>query len=312
MSVAFVIVVAVLIGVVVFLWRLTRPTGSEIRGDRLRWKRGVRYTLVLTLLIIAALSVWASVIEPNRLVLKQETIRIESCPPALDGLRIAVISDVHAGSPFIDENKLQRIVATVNGQQPDLVVILGDFLVRTSWHATHMEPEVIAENLKGLRAPLGVFAVLGNHDWWGPGRRMWKALDAVGIRVLENESASISRQGQEFSVVGLSDLWTRPQKVNDTLVNVPASNPVIAITHNPDIFPKVPASVTLTLAGHTHGGQVNFPILGRLVLPSDYRYAAGHVQEAGHHLFVTTGIGTSIFPVRFRVPPEVVLLTLTR
>lgn len=312
MGLAFLIVVAVLIAVVVFLFRLTRPTGSEIRGDRSRWKKRVRYALVVTLFIIAGLGVWASVVEPNRLVLKQETIQLNSCPPALDGLRIAVISDIHAGSPFINENKLQHLVATVNGQQPDLIVILGDFLVRTSWHATHMEPEVIAGNLKGLSAPLGVFAVLGNHDWWGPGGRMWQALTAVGILVLENEGVEISRQGQVFSVVGLSDAWTRPQKINDTLMTVPAGNPVIALTHNPDIFPKIPASVTLTLAGHTHGGQVNFPILGRLVLPSDYRYAAGHVQEAGHHLFVTTGIGTSIFPVRFRVPPEVVVLTLTR
>jgi hypothetical protein len=141
---------------------------------------------------------------------------------------------------------------------------------------------------------------------------VWRALEDVGIRVLENDVAVVQRQDQEFWLAGLGDFWTRPQRINETLMKGPAGKPLIALTHNPDIFPRVPGSVPLTLAGHTHGGQVNFPVLGRLVLPSQYRYAAGHVQEAGHHLFVTTGIGTSIFPVRFRVPPEIVILTITR
>jgi predicted MPP superfamily phosphohydrolase len=93
---------------------------------------------------------------------------------------------------------------------------------------------------------------------------------------------------------------------------VPSGELIIALTHNPDIFPEIPPNVELTLAGHTHGGQVDFPLIGRIVVPSDYgqRYAAGHVEERGKHLFVTTGIGTSIFPVRFRVPPEIAVLTL--
>jgi len=278
----------------------------------IRHKRYLKISLGGLFLILVGLGVWAFLIEPNRLVVNQQAIQLESCPAALDGVRIAVISDIHAGSPFIDENKLQRIVATVNQQQPELIVILGDFVVRTTWHGKHMEPEVIANNLQGLHARLGVYAVLGNHDWWGDGRRMWRALEAVGIRVLENDVAVVRRQDQEFWLAGLGDAWTRPQKITSTLSEVPAGKPLIALTHNPDIFPRIPASVALTLAGHTHGGQVNFPILGRLVLPSEYRYAAGHIQESGHHLFVTTGIGTSIFPVRFRVPPEVVILTIKR
>ena len=112
--------------------------------------------------------------------------------------------------------------------------------------------------------------------------------------------------------VGLADLWTRPQRIQETLNKVPYGSTILAITHNPDIFPRLPQNVQILLASHTHGGQVNFPIIGRPIEPSDFgqRYAAGHIFEDGHHLFVTTGIGTSILPIRFRVPPEIVLLTI--
>jgi predicted MPP superfamily phosphohydrolase len=100
--------------------------------------------------------------------------------------------------------------------------------------------------------------------------------------------------------------------ITSALARVNNGAPIIALTHNPDIFPSIPARVALTIAGHTHGGQVAFPIIGRLIVPSDYgqRYAIGHIVEGSKHLFVTSGVGTSIFPVRFRVPPEISLLTI--
>jgi predicted MPP superfamily phosphohydrolase len=121
-------------------------------------------------------------------------------------------------------------------------------------------------------------------------------------------------RNSSFWLAGLADLWTRPQHIGQTIAKVPQGKPVIAMTHNPDIFPHLSPSVQLLLAGHTHGGQVNFPLIGRPIEPSDFgqRYGAGHVFENGHHLFVTTGIGTSILPIRFRVPPEIVLLTIVR
>ena len=113
-------------------------------------------------------------------------------------------------------------------------------------------------------------------------------------------------------MVGIADLWTRKPDVESALHQVESNDPVLLITHNPDIFPDVPRRVSLTLAGHTHGGQVNLPVAGRLVVPSKYgqRYAIGHIVEDGRHLFVGGGVGTSILPVRFRVPPEVVIITL--
>jgi predicted MPP superfamily phosphohydrolase len=113
-------------------------------------------------------------------------------------------------------------------------------------------------------------------------------------------------------VVGIADLWTRKPDIEGGLHQVEIDDPVLLLTHNPDIFPGVPQRVSLTLAGHTHGGQVNLPVAGRLVVPSKYgqRYAFGYIVEDGRHLFVGGGVGTSILPVRFRVPPEVVILTL--
>lgn len=269
--------------------------------------------MLAVFLLIVCTGVWGFLIEPNRLVVKQETIVIKSWPQELSGLRIALISDIHAGGPFIDEKKLQQIVATTNALNPDLIVMLGDYMSQNTWHGHEIAPEVIAANLKQLRAPLGVYGVLGNHDWWYNGEKVRRAFDAEGIRILEDDVVEVKWRQGSFWLVGLADKWTRRQHIPETIAKVPAGSPIIALTHNPDVFPQVSTAVPLLLAGHTHGGQVNLPLIGTPITPSDYgqRYAAGHVFENDHHLFVTSGIGTSIMPVRFRVPPEIVVLTLS-
>lgn len=265
----------------------------------------------LALSLVFAL-IWTFFIEPNRLVVNEETIQIENWPASADKIRIAILSDLHVGSAYIDEAKLQLIVSKVNQAQPDLIVLLGDFIADGRGNI-RVEPETIAENLKGLRAPLGVFAVLGNHDWWYNGERVSRALEGVQIRVLENDVARIEQNNQTIWLAGLGDMWTSQPDVNGTLAKIVDASPIIVLTHNPDVFPQIPSSVALTLAGHTHGGQVCLPLIGRPQVPSDFgqRYAAGHIEENNRHLFVTTGIGTSIYPVRFRVPPEIVILTVT-
>lgn len=262
---------------------------------------------------MGVLGVWSLVIEPNSLVIHRETIRLNQSAAALNGLSIAVLSDIHAGGPFMDEDKLREIVARTNELKPYFIVILGDLMVRDNWSNKPIDPEVIAGIFKDLRPEGYVYVVLGNHDWWYDGERVRQALQKVGIKVLENEVAPVVDADSTLWLAGLADSWTRQQKIEETLAQIPQGHTVIALTHNPDIFVKIPRSVALTLAGHTHGGQVNLPLVGRLVVPSDYgqRFAAGHIVEDGKHLFVTTGIGTSIFPIRFRVPPEIVLLTFS-
>ena len=264
--------------------------------------------------MLAGAFIWGFFIEPDRLVLHQETIQIQNWPGELSGLRIALIGDLHTDNRFINEKKLQRIVELTNAQNPDLIVLLGDYIQggrRES--ANRVEPEVTAAQLKYLRAPLGVYAVLGNQDWWYNGEKVRHAFDDCGIPILENDVKELNWHGESFCLAGLADLWTRPQHVAETIAKAPPGETVIALTHNPDIFPNVPPSVPLLLAAHTHGGQVNIPLIGTPVVPSRFgpKYTAGHVFESGHHMFVTTGIGTSIMRVRFRVPPEVVILTVS-
>ena len=261
---------------------------------------------------LSFLGLWAFVVEPNRLLVNEETIGMKSWPSGLNGLRIAAVSDIHAGSPFIDDNKLRLLVERTNATRPDLIVLLGDYMVRDSWHSSQMKPEQIAQALKSLHAPLGVYAVLGNHDWWFDVSHVRAALEANGIKVIDNDVVRLEKNGLAFYVVGIADAWSLTDDITGTAIRVPTGEPAIALTHNPDILPRLPPAFLLTLAGHTHGGQVNLPFIGRRIVPSEFgqRYAAGHVEEEGKHLFVTTGVGTSVFPVRFRVPPEIAVLTL--
>jgi predicted MPP superfamily phosphohydrolase len=277
-----------------------------------RKKRTVLITAAVLVLIPVLTGVYAFLIEPNRLVVKEETIELANWPSGFQDLKIAVISDLHVGSPFIDADKVHYIVWKINQAKPDLVVLLGDYMIQDVVGGGQVEPEVIAENLKGLRARHGVYAVLGNHDWWYDGPRVLRALEAVGIRVLDDDVHKIERGDQAIWLAGLRDVWTGRSDVAGALRKVTDDSAIVALTHNPDLFVNIPPRVILTLAGHTHGGQVNIPFFGRKKVPSIYgqRYAVGHIFENDHHLFVTTGVGTSIIPVRFRVPPEIVILTL--
>lgn len=261
---------------------------------------------------IVGLGVWAFLIEPNRLVIHYANIVVSSPKADSRPLRIAAIGDIHAGSPFINTSKLKRLVALTNREQPDLIVLLGDYMVRDKFYQSRMDPEISAGVLKDLRAPLGVFAVIGNHDTWFDSPRVTRAFEAVGIPVLENDVRELHFGNRSLWLVGLADAQTNRHDIRGTLAQVPDGASTIVLTHHADTFVELPARVNLTLAAHTHGGQVNLPFVGRLVVPSQYgqRYAAGLVKENGKTMFVTTGVGTSIIPVRFRVPPEIAVLTV--
>jgi len=313
MTIASIIAVAVVLGSLLLLVReLRRSPGPRQWGRTPKWKKRIRVAAAAILVLLASLIFWAFVIEPNRLVVHQQTIQIHNWPKELSGLRIAVISDVHTGAPFINNRKLQQIVELTNQQNPDLIVLLGDYMSPNSWHSQRVEPEVTAAGLKTLSAPLGVYSVLGNHDWWYNGEKVRHAFEQNEIPVLEDEVAEIKWHDKSFWLAGLADLWTRPQHISETVAKAPPGATIIALTHNPDIFPRVPQSVPILIAGHTHGGQVNIPLIGTPIVPSRFgaKYTSGHLFENGHHLFVTTGIGTSILPVRFRVTPEIVILTI--
>ena len=275
----------------------------------MRRRRLWRSILLLLLFFASAAALWAFWIEPARLTVDEQRIplRWDRGP-----LRIAVLTDLHIGSPFNGLEKLQQLVARTNAARPDLICILGDLVIQGVKGGRFVPPEQIAAGLGQLHAPLGVVSVLGNHDAWLDHARVRAALEQNRIRILEETAVRIDRPAGAFWVAGVSDFWTGPHDVEKALAAVKDDAPVILLTHNPDVFPAVPERIVLTLAGHTHGGQVRLPLLGRPVVPSQFgqRYAAGHIVEGGRHLFVATGVGTSILPVRFRVPPAVAILMI--
>jgi uncharacterized protein len=256
----------------------------------------------------AAVAVYAGWIEPRRLVTVHRRLELPGWPRALDGLRLGLLSDLHGGAPYAGPQAIARAVARLNDEAPDVTLLLGDYIDAHPLWGGRIAPELIARELSVLEAPLGVYAVLGNHDWKQAGEDMWRALQNAGIEVLENRVM----QTGDIYVAGLADIRSRRPDLPGALAGVPAGAPVLLLSHDPDVFPFVPDWVALTLSGHTHGGQVAIPLLRRPAIPSRYgeRYARGHVIEDGRHLYVTSGLGTSGLPVRFLAPPEVVVLEL--
>ncbi len=277
-------------------------------------RRSAQPATAATMVVVAGAALaWRALWhEPRHGRLRRRTLRLPRWPDALAGLRVAVISDLHAGAPHVDEPRIARLVAAVNRCRPDLVVLLGDFVDPEVKLGSPVTVEAVAGRLAALRAPHGVIAVLGNHDWRYGGPRVAAALRAGGIEVLEGAAV---RAGPLW-VAGLADVRTRVLDVEvalgAALADVPAGAPVILLSHDPDVFPSVPERVALTLSGHTHAGQVAIPRLRRGAIPSGYgeRYAHGHVVEDGRHLFVTAGVGTTGWPVRLLAPAEVMVLEL--
>jgi predicted MPP superfamily phosphohydrolase len=244
-------------------------------------------------------------------------------------LRIAVLTDLHFGEPFVSLERLERIVSSTNALLPDLICLLGDFEPGHRFISREVPRADWARALTKLKAPLGVHTVLGNHDWWADAEAQSRrstvtlaarALMDAGLPVYENEAVRLVKDGKPFWLLGLGDQIAYHHRgigfegrddLAGTLALVTDASPILLLAHEPDIFAKLPPRVALTLSGHTHGGQVR--ILGYSPLvPSSYgnRYAYGHVVEKGRHLVVSGGIGPGKLPIRIGVPPEIVLVEL--
>ncbi len=261
-------------------------------------------------MLFAVLAVDAFWLEPSSLRLVQ--YEVPAPAPVLRGLRIAVIADLHGGSPYIGKDKIDAVVAMTNAAHPDLVLMVGDYVsgVPHIWGGPHISIEIIAAHLKALHAPLGVYAVLGNHDNWANPDRVAAALRQNGIKVLDNEHLALTTRNGALTLVGFGDQRSHADNVARALSGIAPGTRALCFTHAPDLFAELPSTCALTIAGHTHGGQVVLPLLGRLVVPSRFGYDAGLYHRDGKALFVSTGIGTSTMPVRFGVPPEISLLSL--
>jgi uncharacterized protein len=271
--------------------------------------RGFKIALLALFLAAGWLLLRAAWLEPSSLRVSAYTVAV---PPALKGLRVAVISDLHAGAPFIDTAKLDRLVAMTNAAKPDLILLTGDYVITNVVGGRYMPIDTVVAHLKGLHAPLGVYAVIGNHDRWDDPGRIVSSFRAAGISVLENTHVMLPPPRNGIALVGLGDRDNGGPKVKRSLAGVTGA--ALCFVHSPDVFPRLPATCALTIAGHTHGGQVWLPFLGRPAVETvsrfGQRYAIGVIREDGRTMFVSSGIGTSILPLRLGVPPEISLLTL--
>jgi predicted MPP superfamily phosphohydrolase len=236
--------------------------------------------------------------------------------PKLDKpLRIAALADLHAVEPWMPMARIEEIVHATNALKPDLVVHLGDYVhgIPRPFRSGAVPIEEWSAALGKIEAPLGAYAVLGNHDWSHNPVAIRDALTRNGIPVFENEATKIKTQsGFAFWLAGLGDQVARRHDLAKTMRALTDEAPAILLAHEPDIFPQVPERVSLTLCGHTHGGQVRVPFVGPLLVPSRYgsRYAYGHIVEQNRHLLVSGGLGCTFLPLRFAVPPEIVLLEI--
>ena len=277
--------------------------------------RLLRQIWIVVTLAGLVLGLWGFWWEPSSLRVRSDTVEVPSWPDALDGMRVAVLTDLHVGSPYNGLDSLGKLVRRTNELEPDLVLLAGDFVIQGILGGEFVHPDNLAPVLAELRAPLGVFAVMGNHDWWlRRPRELIKAFGENGIPLLLDEAVRVDRGKEPFWVMGIGDFWETDHDIEAALDMVDDDAPILAFTHNPDIFPDMPARVNLTVAGHTHGGQVYVPLVGRPVVPSEFddRYAIGFIREEGRVMYVSSGVGTSILPVRFLVPPEITLLELTQ
>jgi len=245
--------------------------------------------------------------EPRSLVTPEVPLALPAWPSELDGLRVALVTDIHAGAGHMTPPRLASVVDRVLALDADFHLLLGDFLDSTWLGVGRARVQHVAREM--ARLPRAV-AVLGNHDWRAAGPAMGWALRAAGVPVLENEAVQI-RDG--LWVAGIADTRHRSPDLDAALRMPPQDAAVLLATHDPDVFPDVPSRVALTVAGHLHGGQVNVPMLRHAVLPTAYgdRYLAGHVVEGGRHLYVSAGLGTAGLPLRLRRLPEVPVLRLT-
>lgn len=271
------------------------------------------FTAVGSAVSIGGVVKYASDIEPKRLKIERVTVKLANLPEAFDGVKIAQISDLHADDILTPEDVAQA-VTFVNLLKPDLVAITGDYVTQDSSYGFP-----IAKALKLLNAPLGCFAVLGNHDYWGRVEEIVEAFDFHSLSLLKNQNQSIERDGKRIWIAGVDDVIERKQDLEKTLAGVPANETIILLAHEPDYADLVAADrrVTLQLSGHSHGGQIRIPFYGAPILPPlGKKYPWGLNQVGQMQVYTNQGLGLvrwgAVPAMRVNCRPEVTLLTLKR
>lgn len=269
-----------------------------------------RAFLFILLILASTIATWSLFIEPG--LLFEKKLNPVSWPGP--DYKIIFFSDLHMGSPHIDHSYVNNLVQRINSHAPDLIIIGGDLMINGVLGGKKTRIEDIVENLRKLRAKDGIFAVLGNHDWWNDGVHVEKTLQAAKIQVLENKSHLIKVSSSfSFWLVGIGDSYTQHANPTKALAMVDSPDPQILFMHDPAALFQVKSPFQFAFAGHLHGGQVFIPGLGAIVVPGQApkEWASGSVTLPMGSLYVSKGIGTSILPIRLNAVPEYVVFSLT-
>lgn len=251
------------------------------------------------------------IVEPHWARLERVDIPISGLPPKLSGMRIGVAADFHRGR-FVTEAFIAKAAVMLQDEAPDLIILAGDFIEGPKSYMSSC-----ARALAGLNAPLGVFAIMGNHDCMIRHRAVFKALRNRHIRLLVNEHVPLVWNGARCHLVGLDDVLFGSPAAMTAFDGLPTDEPVLLAVHEPDVAARAPASthwVPLQVSGHSHGGQVRIPLWGPLVLPPYGRKYPEGLQRTPDELrwvYTSRGVGAAFFPIRFNCPPEVTVLRLT-
>jgi uncharacterized protein len=267
--------------------------------------------------IVTAVGVDSVLLEPNEPRVVQREIRLSRWPEKLDGFTIALLSDFHYDSHF-SVHPIERSIPLVNSLKPDLIALTGDFVSVPLFSRDDKKAAAAAEPcancLRKMHAPYGLWAVLGNHDFYSDPNHITRSLQDAGIHVLSNQSTAVELNGGRFWLSGVGDVTGGDADLDATLHRVPAGEATVLLAHEPDYADYASRHpIDLQLSGHSHGGQVRFPFIPPFYLPPlGEKYIWGLFNVGPLTLYTNPGLGTVGFPVRFNCPPEITFITLRR
>ncbi len=273
---------------------LPAAAGLLLLGSGIRW--------VLTILA-----------EPAELVAVYREVALPGLPEEQDGLKIAVLSDLHLRPALLRTDLLPRAAALIARKRPDLILLVGDYYNRYSLFGNLSMPEITRELRRFHLLPGRTFAVTGNHDTTAMNKGLREAIQHTGIRLLEYENTTLILRGRPLQLAGINDFHTDPACLARAFAGLDRSRPILLLAHNPELFVMPDNVADLTISGHTHGGQIRLPLVGANYLPrrAEQFFDRGLFRKQdGRQLVVTSGLGTSLLPARWNCPPEVLFLTL--
>lgn len=261
----------------------------------------------------------------SSLMLEEQTINIPGLSPSFKGLKIAQLSDIHS-SPIVSQRLIQEAVHAVMDKKPDVICLTGDFVSGTTKFFSGSIGEFnekylhkCIESLTGLSAPMGIYGVLGNHDFWS-GEKAVKLIteacsERLGVRWLRNSSFRLQRRKGYISILGIDDYWQPASSIHSAMKGTADNDIKILLSHNPDVNEEIEANkikIDLVISGHTHGGQFVLPFIGAPFLPSAFgqKYRCGLVRDGNRQTYISRGVGHLLFPIRINCPPEATVLTL--